>query len=97
MEGAASYSLLFGVLGNISRVYSSILENIVELAFADKTSFNHGGNREDYGVDKLHQSKMAFKTEGKLSNNCMDSFIYSKISIVLLPEIPFGSIVFPLG
>ena len=97
MEGAASYSLLFDVHGNISKAHSNIFENIVELAFDDKTSFNHGGNREDYCVDKLHPSKMAFKTERKLSNNYMDSFIYSKTSIVLLPEIPFGSIVFPLG
>jgi len=45
MEGAASYSLFFGVHENMSRVYSSIIENIVQLAFADKTNFNHGGNR----------------------------------------------------
>ena len=52
----------------MSRVQSSILENIVELASAEIASFNHGGNREDFGVGKLHPSKMACKTEGKLPN-----------------------------
>ena len=52
----------------MSRAQPSILENIVELASAAGASFNHGGNRKDLGVDKLHPSKMACKTEGKLPN-----------------------------
>ena len=68
MEGAASYSIHISIYGNRSRAQSSILENIVELASAEIASFNHGGNREDFGVGKFHPSKMACKTEGKLPN-----------------------------